>query len=1058
MIRNAESPDTVDAVRVHLLGGFRVACGSREIPAPRWRLRKAQHLVKLLALAPDRRLDRDQALDLLWPDLTPEAAANNLRFALHVARRLMEPVLAATAPPVELHLRGDWITLWPADRVWTDVAAFEAAAAAARRRQEVAAYQVAVSLYGGDLLPEDRYEDWPASRREELRQSYLALLLELAVLQAAGGDADGAIATLQRAVAHDPAHEAAHAALLRLYALTGQRLQALRQYQRLRAALRTELDIDPDPTTQQLYLQILTGRLVGPPPPAAAAHQTGDGREAAGARLSNLLSPLTRFIGREDEVAALRRLLAPSADDPEAARLVTLTGAGGCGKTRLALEVAAGLLDAYADGVWLVELGPLADPSLVPQALAAALGVREEPGRPLAATLADALRPRHALLLLDNCEHLVDACAALAEAVLRAATGVRILATGRQSLGVGGECVWRVAPLPLPESGAPLSLPNAARSDAVRLFVDRATLSRPGFELAEDNAGHVVQICRRLDGLPLAIELAAARVAVLPVAQLAARLDDRFRLLIRLLTGGGRTAPERHQALQAAVDWSYDLLTPTERALFRRLSVFTGGWTLDAAEAACSSQCALGGSPPPPGGVGGKLPTAYSELPTDQVLDLLASLVDKSLVVVDDIGGEARYRLLETLREYAARRLAESGEAAAIRRRHAVHYLALAERAAPELKGPDEGTWLRRLEAEHDNLRAALAWAVESGAGDGENEMALRLAGALWPYWDLHGENAEGRRWLDRVLRTSREAPTAARANALLGAGVLAWNQEDDAAARPLLEASLALARGLGDDRAIADALNALGDVARHQGRHAEARTRHQESLARCRALGDRVGAAAALRGLGDVARRLEDTATASACYEEALTLAQAHGDRRIAAWLLNGVALVAEARGDAARARARYEEALAAFREVGDRRGAAHALGSIGALDLQRGDPAAARTRYAEALAAFRELGGRRGICGALGGLAAAVAALGNAAAARTRFDEALSIGRGIGDRQAAAWLHFELADVARRLGDHAQARALYQQSVALHRALGNTRGAELALQGLAALPAPVR
>ena len=512
-------------------------------------------------------------------------------------------------------------------------------------------------------------------------------------------------------------------------------------------------------------------RLVRAPAPAVGPPGRGPG-----ARPTNLPLPRTSFVGREDEVAALTRLLAPAGAGP---RLVTLTGPGGGGKTRLALEAAAGRPDAagppggglgggpYPDGVWLVELAPLADGALVPRAALAAVGGREGPGRPPLDALVEHLRPRAALLVLDNCEHLLEACAALADALLEACPGVRLLATSRAPLGVAGEAAWPVPPLPVParpETGAaapgPPPDPAAlARFAAVRLFVDRAAAVRPGFALTAANAAAVAAICARLDGLPLALELAAARVRVLPPEQLLGRLDDRFRLL----TGGGRGAPPRQQTLRDTVEWSHALLSAPERVLFRRLAVFAGGWTLEAAEAV---------------GSGAGVSAA-------DVLDGLTRLVDQSLVVADAAAdGTARFVLPETLRQYAQERLAASGEAAAVRSRHAAYYLALAEASRPPFAEHHDRAWLARLEREHDNLRAALAWTRPGGGAperQGEPETGPRLAAALWRFWWQRGHFTEGLGWLERML--SAPAGPAARARVLGGAGVLALYQDPARAA-----------------------------------------------------------------------------------------------------------------------------------------------------------------------------------------------------------------------------------------------------------------------------------
>ena len=415
----------------------------------------------------------------------------------------------------------------------------------------------------------------------------------------------------------------------------------------------------------------------------------------------NLPVQLTSFIGREREIEEVKKLLSSS-------RLVTLTGSGGCGKTRLSLQAAAELIEEYPEGLWLVELASLTDPGLVPQTLASVLGMREVPGRPLLETLSDYLKARNLLLVLDNCEHLVEACAELASSLLGACPNLKILATSREGLGVAGETTWNVPSLSMPEPQRLPPMESLSQYEAVRLFIERAESVQPGFEVTDQNAPAVAQICHRLDGIPLAIELAAARVRVLSVEQINARLEDRFRLL----TGGSRIAMPRQRTLRGAVEWSYELLSEPEHLLFNRLSVFTGGFILEAVETVCAGE-----------GVG-----------ADEVLDLLSLLVDKSLVMVGEgVEGEVRYRLLETLRQYGRERLAAIGEADETLRRHAAFFFALAEEAGQVQSqtialGPQEAAWLDRLEQEHDNLRAALGWCVESG----EAETGLRLGEGIF--------------------------------------------------------------------------------------------------------------------------------------------------------------------------------------------------------------------------------------------------------------------------------------------------------------------------------------
>jgi predicted ATPase len=503
----------------------------------------------------------------------------------------------------------------------------------------------------------------------------------------------------------------------------------------------------------------------------------------------NLPLQVTSFVGREKEMAEVRQLLRKT-------RLLTLTGVGGTGKTRLALQVAADRVGEYPAGLWLAELAPLSDSTLVPQTVATLLGVREEPGRPLTATLVEALKPKKLLVLLDNCEHLLTACAQLADALLRACPGVQVLATSREGLNIPGETTYRLPSLSVPPPTAwagyplagggrhlPATVENLTQYEAVHLFLDRAATMAPAFTLTDANANAVAQVCCRLDGIPLAIELAAARVKVLSVEKIAQLLDDRFRLL----TGGSRTALPRQQTLRALIDWSYDLLSEPERRLLCRLAVFAGGWTLEAASAV---------------GIG-------DPIEEPEVLDLLTALVERSLVVYE--GQEERYRLLETVRQYGRDRLRESGEGEAVRRRHHDFFLTLAEEEGSKLGGPEQLQVLDRLEREHDNLRAALAW---SGA-QGQGEAGLRLAAALWHFWQVRGYVGEGRENLAGMLALpGAQARTAARAQALHGAGLLASHQGDHRAARALLEESLAICRELGIKEGGAKNLEGLAVVA----------------------------------------------------------------------------------------------------------------------------------------------------------------------------------------------------------------------------------------------------
>jgi non-specific serine/threonine protein kinase len=663
---------------------------------------------------------------------------------------------------------------------------------------------------------------------------------------------------------------------------------------------------------------------------------------------NNLPVALSSFIGREHEVAEIQARLA-------AHRLLTLTGPGGCGKTRLAIRAANDLAAGFADGVWLVELAPLADAALVPQAVAAACGVREQPGRPLLDTLPDQLQFSKTLLLLDNCEHLIAACAQLAETLLQACPNLRILATSREPLGVPGEVIWPVPPLSLPEPQpwrSPTSgqdaLPVYELSEAMRLFAERAAAASPAFALTPENGAWVADICRRLDGIPLAIELAAARVRALSVRQIAGRLDDRFHLL----TSGSRTAPPRHQTLAAALDWSYALLTSSEQAVLQRLSAFAGGCTLEAAEYVGAS-----------GGVA-----------RGEVLDTLSNLVDKSLVTVDRFDGQRRYRLLETIRQYAREKLAAGGEAHQVRTRHLDYFLQWAESSEPHLTGPEQLAWLGRFETEHDNLRAALEWSQAQGS---EAEKGLRLAAACGRFWRLRTFFSEGRRRLAAVLaRPGKGKGTAVHAQALFAAALLAYLQSDYPASRELCAESLAVSRELGPagQPGVAEALSLLGEIATEEGDYETAPALFEEALDIWRTLENKRGVGDALLQLGWAAMRTGNYEQATARLKESLILFRQAGYPADIALNLAGLGEAAVRQEQYESAARLLEESLALRREIGDKWGMGTALGSLGWAALRQRDFPRMRAMLAESIAVRLEIGDRSGIAWCLEKLAEAI------------------------------------------------------------------------------------
>jgi len=612
--------------------------------------------------------------------------------------------------------------------------------------------------------------------------------------------------------------------------------------------------------------------------------------------LHNLPMQLTSFIGRERELEEVKHLLLST-------RLLTLTGPGGTGKTRLALCLGGDMLalKQFANGVWLVELAPLADPTLVAQTIASALGVREQPRRTILDALTDYVRAKNILLILDNCEHLIQSCAQLAESLLRAAPRLKILATSRETLSITGETTYRVPSLPLPDMHQLRDLDVLEQNDCVHLFVDRAIAAHPSFRLKEKNAFAIADICQRLDGIPLAIELAAARSKVFPPEEIAARLDDRFKLL----TGGSRTALERHQTLFALIEWSHNLLFEPERVLLRRLSVFAGGWSFGAAQEVCGEGL------------------------SNEVLDLLTHLVDKSLVTVDEETEEARYRLPETIRQYARDKLYESGEVEKIRDRHLEFFIRFAEQAEPKLRSAEQLEWLNRVETEHDNLRAALAWSLESGKSD----RALQLTGALGYFWQLRGYLSESQRWLEDALalseREQREkvasgetyTPTRAemahRAKALSVIGPNNLATMNVKSAHTLAEQGLRLWREQGDKWWTAVALATVGFILELEGDVQTAIARIEEGVSLAREVEDPWPLAVCLSRLGDALKATGAAARARLILEEGVAAARRVGDKSMLSDVLRELAPLYYAEGDFTTAARVMEESLAEARAI---------------------------------------------------------------------------------------------------------------------------------------------
>lgn len=952
------------ALEIRLFGRMEVRVASQ--PLRQLRSRKGLWLLALMALRGGRDLDRDWLAATLWPEDDIPHGRHSLRQTLYDLRLALGTEASRLAADglrtLRLELAGAFV----------DALAFDTALA----RGDPESLAAAVRLYRAPLL-EDCAEEWALEARRWREQGYLGALGALAARATADGQPGVAAGYLRLAVAADPYREELRRELIEALAAGGNPAAALLVYRDYSELLRQEMGAAPAEETTALFRRLREETRLRAQPRARERPTAASGpAPATSSRAPSALPrPLTELVGREEEVREVVDLLGH-------ARLVTLTGTGGVGKTRLAVQVAAELANEFPDGAGFVGLGALSDGTLVAAEVAKTIGIAEPNDHPVVESLCESLRDRELLLVLDNCEHLLDACAELADRLLHLCAGVRILATSRQPLGLMGEADWRVPSLEVPDSphlpaGVKDALSYFLNHDAVRLFVARARQADRRFRLDPREAAAVAEICRRLDGIPLAIELAAARARAMPVAQIAQRLDDRFRLL----TGGSRTALPRQRTLRGAIDWSYDLLSEPERQLLRRLSVFAGGWTLEAAEAVCAGegkgQKAKGKTGPPEDP--DLLPFPLCLLPSE-ILDLLTSLVDRSLVVYDEVEAGGRYRFLDSMRQYASEQLHDAGEDDALRDRHVEFFLELAEEAEAHLTGTEQSDWLERLETEHDNLRAAIAQALareeqrrnEDGAARAApyTDAALRIAAALGRFWVVRGHLTEGRAQLARALASAADT-AAVRAKALNVAGNLAFRQADYPAARSLLDESLAICRQLGDRSGTAYSLNSMGGVAFAQNDYESARSLYEESLAIRRGLGDRWGIAGSLNNLGTVAFSQKDYREARSLGEESLALLRELGDRSGTAHALNNLGMVAYAHEDYEAARSLHEESLAMRRALGDRLGIASSLHLLGDVAVKHRDYRSARSLYQEGLAMRHELGDRWGIAGLLEALA---------------------------------------------------------------------------------------
>ena len=1045
-------------VRIRLLGGFDVQVDSVAVPAGGWRLTKARSLLKLLALAEGNRLHRDAIVEALWPELGADAGTNNLHQALHAARRALA---MANASAGVLRLQDGVVSLCPDGGLETDVQDLEEALDKAVAADDPELLLSIAARSANGLLPEDRYEDWARRHQDRVAGMRRTAVLAAATGLTMQGKADMAARALEQVAGARPTDEELHRALMTAYVAAGRRWDAIAAYESLRGRLEEEYAATPESETTTLYRRLLTGQ----------------DRSRAGA-LRHAPGPATRFVGRRREIDELVALCTRN-------RLVTLVGPGGAGKTRLAVEVARALAKttSYADGLWTVDLSGIRDSRLVPATAASALRLTLYGPRPTAAALSAQLAARELLLVLDNCEHVIDAAAVLVRAIIDECPGITVLTTSREALHLPGEVAWRVPSLRVPDPSEPVEAERLIRYESVLLFVTRAQEAAPAFRLDDTNAPIVARICHRLDGMPLAIELAAAQAAYLAPNQIATLLDDR----LTGLASRSRGIPDRQTTLAATVGWSVDLLDADEGTLFPRLSVFAGGFTLAAAQ-----EIASGGMRRP-------------------LSDVLAGLVDKSLVLADTHdANEARYRLHEFVRQYAAALLRESEEGSSRQSRHAAWYCDQAEALDPEggeAVVVEPSTWFA---IERENLRVAMANALEQTP-----ERALRAAVAAWRSWMASGMHAEGLQWLRRALEACPEV-SAVHVRALFATAVFEvrlgrmeesvtlgraiadiGRREDDPTRRAeaahlhclftwlaaewetidqLLGAADANISTVPTAQAAHDHLRAL--VALSRGDSDAALSHLERSLhwltaaprdakplfAVCTLafsvdqydeltmpileetmlVGRRVGVAQAeayvLCAIAFAARSARRYSEAAQALDRALRLFQSLGDRAGEAFALAQLGHLHRALGEIAAAISCFHQA--ADLRAADQRGTAMSLSGIALAEAGRGNVSTARGLASEAAQMLDRSGDRPGLSGALNNLAAIEIIAGRYGHAAQTVERLLAL-RAVPDfHRSVGWSHLLLAQLRKRTGEHVRAEAARRAATAVFEQIGERLG----------------
>jgi predicted ATPase/DNA-binding SARP family transcriptional activator len=1047
------------SIRITMLGGFDVHVDDVAVPAGGWRLSKARSLVKLLALSEGNSMHRDAIVETLWPDLGAAAATNNLHQALHSARRALA---LAGAPADVLRLRDGVVALCPDGGLNTDVRDVDTALEKAIAASDPDLLLDVAATCSEGLLPEDRYEDWARPYQDHVGNLRRTAALAAAPLLIAQGRAYEAAHALEPVADARPIDEELQRALMTAQEASGRRWDAVAVYESLRSRLDEEYAAIPDVATTTLYRRLLTGQI-----------------DAKPGALLHLPSPTTRFVGRRREIAELVALCSRT-------RLVTLCGPGGAGKTRLAVEVARMLAktSSYADGLWMIDLSGVRDAELIPATAASALGLTLSGSRPTVAALIAQLTARELVLVLDNCEHVIDAASAIVRAILADCPAITVLATSREPLHLSGEVAWRVPSLRLPDTSGPIDASRLITYESVQLFVARAQEAAPAFRLDNDNARVVAHICQRLDGMPLAIELAAARAAHLAPKQIAALLDDALTALASRIRG----TPDRQATLAATVSWSFDLLDPDERLLFPRLSVFAGGFTLEAAQQVVSGRI-------------------------DRPLaDVLAGLVDKSLVLAETLGtDEARYRLHEFVRQYAAQRLKQSGEGPILQSRHAVWYCDRAESLDPDRGEPVVGEPSGWFAVEQENLRVAMAHELAQMP-----ERALRAAVAAWRSWMASGMHAEGLQWLRRALAACPKA-SPVHVRALFATAVFEVRLGRNEQALPIGRSIAQIGRRDKDPVRQAEAAYLHCLLAWYAAEWAtidkliDATEAHLGSTLPLRAAHDHLRALIALsRGDPDAAlsylerslRCLAETGREmlpffTVCtvgysvgqydgitmpiFEETLLAGRRVGVAQAEAYVLGTVAFSARAAGRFSDAVAALDRSVRIFRSLGDQAGEAYALAQRGHLhrticenaraiacfrqsadlraaipdqrgsavslsgialaEAQRGNRELAHGLGSEAARMLDRSGDRAGLYGALNNVAMIEVMSGWYGQAIQTVERQLAL-RSVPDIHPVGWQHLMLAQLRQRTGDSVGAQAALHAATTVFRQIGERDG----------------